>query len=202
MKYYPALLFIVAIILAGTAGVAGAQCTVYEHENYEGRSEKLGPDNSVPLMQRWNDRISSIDVSRGCRLTAFEHKNFTGDSKTFGAPNRYVGDLWNDRISSMQCNCDYQPSRAMACELYEDANFSGDMYSVEAEQEDADLWRNFNDKASSVVVPRNCELWVFEHKDFVGRRKPFGPGSYPYVGNYWNDRVSSAACRCNISSWR
>jgi hypothetical protein len=102
----------------------------------------------------------------------------------------------------MQCNCDYQPSSATTCELYEHANFAGKVYRIDTDKEDADLWRSFDDDASSVIVPRNCELWVFEDKDFGGRRKPFGPGDYPYVGNYWNDRVSSAACRCNISSLR
>jgi hypothetical protein len=53
----------------------------------------------------WNDKISSIRVSPGCRIVAYMHRDFQGDSTVFDQDYRYVGDLWNDQISSLKCQC-------------------------------------------------------------------------------------------------
>lgn len=208
MKNFVRVLGVTLIALLIYPLNVNAECVVYEHAEFEGRQSVLEAGDIVSRMQYWNDRISSLDVTRNCHLTVYEHAGFKGASRIFNRTQSYVGDHWNDRISSMECQCSRQnspgfakPPRISACQLYQHADFEGNIYDVGSNQEDPDLWRTFNDVASSLVVPGNCELWVFEHKDFAGRRKPFGPGHHRYVGDYWNDRISSAACRCYRGGW-
>jgi hypothetical protein len=55
----------------------------------------------------WNDTISSLRSPRGCRLTVYEHAKGNGASRVYdGRTVYYVGDKWNDRISSAVCSCD------------------------------------------------------------------------------------------------
>ncbi len=45
--------------------------------------------------------ISSLKVSEGYKVTVYTEDNFGGSFKTFTADSNYVGDDWNDKISSM-----------------------------------------------------------------------------------------------------
>ena len=53
----------------------------------------------------WNDRISSVSCRPGCELTAFEHADNRGLVRTFTGDERFVGPLWNDRISALRAQC-------------------------------------------------------------------------------------------------
>jgi hypothetical protein len=62
-------------------------------------------------LPNWNDDVSSATVDPGCRLQVWEHIEGRGASKTWsggqtGLLINYVGDSWNDRISSATCYCD------------------------------------------------------------------------------------------------
>ncbi|MEO8756038.1 MAG: hypothetical protein ABI624_25545 [Casimicrobiaceae bacterium] len=62
----------------------------------------------VPI---WNDVVSSAKVDRTCHLRVWEHVNAGGASKEWHGGSKgllinYVGDAWNDRISSATCLCD------------------------------------------------------------------------------------------------
>lgn len=54
-----------------------------------------------------------------------------------------------------------------------------------------------NDDVSSLIVPPGWRVTVFEHSNFRGSRRTFGPGSYRCFVRYrmgrknWNDKVSS-----------
>jgi hypothetical protein len=59
----------------------------------------------------WNDVVSSATVDPSCRLRVWEHMQGEGASKEWrGGKNglriKYVGDEWNDRISSATCLCE------------------------------------------------------------------------------------------------
>lgn len=53
----------------------------------------------------WNDRISSIWLAPGCRIIVWEHTIGRGSHTSFRSSTPYVGDRWNDRISSASCIC-------------------------------------------------------------------------------------------------
>jgi hypothetical protein len=51
------------------------------------------------------DWISSFKIARGCVVIAYRHRDYNGEMKIFAGSNRYVGDQWNDKISSWKCEC-------------------------------------------------------------------------------------------------
>lgn len=183
--------FMFANLLA--LGTAQANCEVFEHINYGGGRMSVLPGQSIPSVgPAWNDRISSVQVSNSCRLIAFQHDNYEGDRRVFPANTSSVGNLWNDQISSLHCKCPSPPQPA--CLMYEHINFTGEVLPIRGKLNS--VGANWNDKVSSVRVPNNCQLTVYQHIDYDGDNRVFGPGGVAFVGNLWNDQISSADCSC------
>jgi hypothetical protein len=114
MKRLVILAALASTIFTGSAiaqSYGEASCVLFEDGNFRGRSLEMGPDDSVSFRggQFWNDRVSSVFVSRGCTLVAYEDTRMRGRSIEI---NRRVRNLdrggWNDRISSAECSCDDQ----------------------------------------------------------------------------------------------
>jgi hypothetical protein len=50
----------------------------------------------------WNDAISSFRTFGGCAIVqGFDGNRYAGESRTWVGDQRYVGDDWNDRVSSL-----------------------------------------------------------------------------------------------------
>ncbi|WP_298610529.1 peptidase inhibitor family I36 protein [uncultured Thiothrix sp.] len=186
-------LFCLLVANALTLSVAQANCEVFEHINYEGGRFSVLPGQNIPSVgPAWNDRISSVKTSNSCRLIAFEHDNYEGDQRVFTGNTSSVGNLWNDQISSLQCQCPTPPQPA--CLMYEHINFTGAVLPVRGNLNS--VGPTWNDRVSSVRVPNNCQLTVYQHIDYDGDSRTFGPGAVASVGNLWNDQISSAVCSC------
>jgi hypothetical protein len=98
---------VLAIILGIAAPVAQAQefaCTAYVDRDFRGAGKGLNPGQSSS-QTRINDKISSFRIVRGCRVVAYEHAEFRGPSAQWTQSVPYVGDNWNDLISSWRCLC-------------------------------------------------------------------------------------------------
>lgn len=177
-----------------TMGTVQANCQVFEHINYTGSVMSLLPGQTMPSVgPAWNDRISSVQVANSCRLVAFEHDNYQGDRRVFANNTPSVGNLWNDQISALKCQCPTPPQPA--CLMYEHSDFAGQVLPVRGKLNSVgDSW---NDKVSAIRVPNNCELTVYQHINYDGDSRSFGPGAVPFVGNLWNDQISSAVCSCS-----
>jgi Beta/Gamma crystallin len=80
-------------------------CVVYEHINFGGASLAVGPGQTPFVGQGWNDRVSSINCSPGCRLAAYEHAGYQGNRQVFAGSTPFVGQYWNDRISAAEVRC-------------------------------------------------------------------------------------------------
>lgn len=80
-------------------------CKLFEHINLAGNVYSMPPDSQHSVLRDFNDRASSVWVSRGCVLTVYEHHQFKGSSVSFSEGPANVQLLWNDRISSAQCAC-------------------------------------------------------------------------------------------------
>jgi hypothetical protein len=89
------------------------------------------------------------------------------------------------------------PNPVVGLTLYEHINYAGRSLGEPTLVAYPDLtwsWLNFNDLASSfkVTVPVAA---LFEHTWFKGRSWwIWGPQDNPWVGNWWNDRISSCVC--------
>lgn len=78
---------------------------IYLHANYEGTSQCLQPGSyDVDYLENngiGNDQLSSIKVTPGHTITIYEHAGFGGESVALDADSEFVGDEWNDRVSSI-----------------------------------------------------------------------------------------------------
>jgi hypothetical protein len=112
---------LVAIALAGsTLGLIGfdvraaqAQahaCTAFSDANYGGASRGLAANASSP-MTSMNDKISSFKIASGCHVEVFEHRDFQGPSARWSGDVTFVGNNWNDLISSWKCVCGQRGQR-------------------------------------------------------------------------------------------
>ena len=80
--------------------------TFYQDANYGGYGYSL-PEGIYTLSQLraygiQNDDISSLKVLPGFKVTAFYDDNFGGTSTVFTGDVSYVGNNWNDQISSLR----------------------------------------------------------------------------------------------------
>jgi hypothetical protein len=99
---------LVSSALAGVdvraAQAQGAACTAYEHRDYKGVAKTLNPNQSANR-SGISDKISSFRIIMGCRVVAYENENFRGPNAQWSQSVPYVGDNWNDLISSWRCLC-------------------------------------------------------------------------------------------------
>lgn len=72
--------------------------TAYTDSNYGGDSNMFCEGGSGSFQ---NDAYSSFRVPKGMRLRAFQHSNQTGLARTYYSDTPWVGDLYNDMISSI-----------------------------------------------------------------------------------------------------
>ncbi len=80
--------------------------------------------------------------------------------------------------------------------LYKHYTFRGKALTIQPGKSIDNLRRvGFDDLASSVQVSRGCRLTLFQHPQFGGFSKTYGPGSYARLARI-NDESSSAQCNC------
>ena len=205
-----------AIVVAGAAATASAQqpaCIAYEHAGFRGDRLMLTEGQTYNRLDSWNDRISSIAVANGCSLRVGYRKSFGGRQSVFDKDAGYVGDNWNDVISSVSCTCegaqwrrarrgDSEPLEhggGAACVVYDRRDFGGASLDMDPDQVYARL-RNWNDRVSSARVAPGCNLRMGEHWNFGGDDIDVIQ-DVRYLGSKWNNRASALACECG-AGWR
>jgi len=99
---------LVAAAVMVMSGVASAACQLWEHAKWDrngGRSFWVPNGMEVNWIGHpWNDRVSAVTTHGNCRLQAFQHKDYQGHSQFFTSTD-FVGDWWNDQMSSFKCVC-------------------------------------------------------------------------------------------------
>jgi hypothetical protein len=139
--------------------------------------------------------------AQGC--TYYADASFAGERAEVGdgAEIRWVGDRWNDRISSVSC--------APRCTLtaYEHIDYGG--ASTRFSGEGRFVGPQWNDRISSLRVSCRGRDWAdrpshegpgrctyFEHANFQGQRAEIVEGrDIASIGPVWNDRISALSCR-------
>lgn len=81
---------------------ASAFCRFFEHSNEGGSSIRwdLGINISKLPDWGWNDRISSLECT-AAKARVYEDTWYGGDTRDYNS-TMYVGNLWNDQISSLK----------------------------------------------------------------------------------------------------
>src|SRR2546429_8768175 len=81
-----------------------ANVTIYEHANFQGRSQELTKghyDNALGQISIGNDSLSSLKVPHGLVVRLYEHFLFRGAFIDFRNDTPAVPLPWNDRASSI-----------------------------------------------------------------------------------------------------
>lgn len=99
----------------GNQGSTGSQTSInsatgdiyiYQDANYGGRSASLGLGNfnlaSLQAKGFKNDDLSSIKCPWGYKVTMYADDNFKGATKVITGDTSYVGNDWNDKVSSIK----------------------------------------------------------------------------------------------------
>lgn len=199
-----------------------ADCNLYDFARYQGATRTLGPGERLGnLGASWDNHTSSANITENCKLTLYSDPNFRGDSKVLTTSSPYLGSLWDNQTSSAMCTCTAPPEWSgrrwhhwrdgdgagrrpppppppvrQSCRVYRDVNFAGGELALAANNSYSMLGAGMNDQASSVKVPQGCSLTVYSHEGLDGRSRVFLEGDYNYVGEQWDDRISSAECAC------
>ena len=165
-----------------------ASITIYERDNYGGRSVTLTCANSKLGNEGFNDKTSSCKVESG-RWILYQNYDFGGHYSILG-PGDYADakamGFSNDSLSSLR------PLPESGVCLFQNDNFGGRMVELTAAQSNFGSI-DFNDKTSSVIVVSGT--WdLFQNYDFDGDRWRLSSGQYANAdkGGFKNDSVSSA----------
>ena len=83
----------------------GAVATIYEHSSYAGRYLNLSVgeyDINVFNQYSFNDILSSLKVTNGYAVDLYQHSGFRGPFAVVTQDTTFVGNEWNDKISSIK----------------------------------------------------------------------------------------------------
>ena len=80
--------------------------TLYTDKDYKGKAVTLSEgEYNLSRMGLYNlkdNDMSSLKVTPGFKVTIYEDDNFKGKSKSYTASENFVGDDWNDKMSSLK----------------------------------------------------------------------------------------------------
>ena len=158
---------------------------LFQHDNFRGVQFNITNDARDLHQHKFGDKASSLCLPRGWRMTLFAHKDFRGSSLTLTGPtrnsdlkrNKPNGQNWGDRVSSVRI---VPPSGTpqFSCTtptLFEHDRFRGKNFTVTRDHNSLHGYK-WGDKTSSICVPANWSIEVFEHTNRGGRRLPLtGP---------------------------
>ena len=196
------------LLLLSVSGLASAQISLYEQENFGGRVFRAG--GTVPNLDEtgFNDRASSVEV-RGGRWQLCDDAGFRGRCVTLGAGqypslremglDRRVSSIrevgGDDRRPDERDNPygdrgGYRPSAPRAI-LFSGEGLSGRSLVIDAPGIDNLGSTGFNDRAQSLRVESGD--WVFcSDANFQGSCRTYGPGDYPSLPQGQFRAISSA----------
>lgn len=123
----------------------GFQITLYEHENFKGKTAIYTKDS--PDVGKFNDKTSSIIVEMAPICIIFEKENYQGNRQNLKDGRYNMKDLilGNDKLSSLMIAEGYTVT------LYSDKDFQGEKRTYNENQE---FVGTFNDKTSSIEVSK------------------------------------------------
>lgn len=170
----------------------------FQDFDFVGQSLKVDTSGYYPMPSSFNNQASSLIVTEGYEVTLYEDYNQVGRSIKLGAGRHNIS-RFNDIVSSVVIrragettpgNPDSSGKKEV--QLYDDLNYRGDRLIVNTTGYYA-VPRYFDNRLSSVVVPKGLEVTLFEHYDRGGRSTILRAGRHNLSD--FNDTVSSMVVR-------
>jgi hypothetical protein len=174
------------------------EITVYQNRDFGGPNLRLRDDVSnlqsyqISPGHSWNDRVSSIEISRGrgWDRDGGGDRDRDRDRDRDGDRDR-DRDQYRDRDRS-----DAEWNRDGAC-FFKEADFRGDKFCVQRGDRVAQVPSGFGDQISSVRIFGRVTVTVYQDQNFGGpnlrlQQDVSNLQSYQVKpGHSWNDRISS-----------
>jgi phage-related protein len=91
-----------------------------------------------------------------------------------------------------------RPPRAGAC-FYQNADFGGDYFCVQAGDEYDQMPEGLNDRISSIRVFGDASVVVYRNPSFGGRQSRFNDDVHNLQSEGWNDTISSLRVRLDFA---
>ena len=169
---------------------------LFLHEGYRGRRICRGAGETVAVIpDELEDAISSIRISGNVKVRICGRTNLRGRCQDVNENQAYVGDRWNDRISSFRVvrtsagGQDDRVAADQAC-FYRQRGFRGRRLCLAAGETRERLPQNWDDQISSVRIGRRAEAAVCNRPGIRGRCVKI-TRDLEFVGNRLDDRISS-----------
>ncbi|EEQ09990.1 Beta-gamma-crystallin [Yersinia mollaretii ATCC 43969] len=170
-KHFP-LFFLMLSMLGFDVLADQPKVCFYKDSYYNGASICATEGSLVNILPlKWNDRISSISVSKGMIVTVYEDGDFAGRSLTLKESIDFLSSKGakglNDAISSFSI-------KHAACFYEYDQYFGGSMCLSGGEKMDlykgleSHIDRSLNDRVSSIKVPKNMQVTLFKDDNYNG----------------------------------
>ncbi len=166
----------------------------YEHANHRGRRLCAAAGEVIrQVPANWKDAISSLQIKGDISVQVCERSRMRGRCREFEKDTGFVGDRWNDQISSFRVSELVEPIKPQArnsvC-FFEHAKYRGKRLCANAGQADRRIGQEWNDRISSLKLRGAVSVQVCEKARFGGRCREFSRDQ-EFVGDRWNDKISS-----------
>jgi hypothetical protein len=145
-----------------------ADVTIYEHANFEGRSQVL-PKGRYELDQLsiGNDSLSSLKAPQGLVVRLYEHYHFQGRFIDIKEDTPVVSQFWNDRTSSIIVYDEAeQPPVTKEVIIFEHANHGGTFQVLPIGEYDTAQILIGDNALSSALVPSGMVLRLYEDANY------------------------------------
>ncbi len=161
--------------------------SIYSDANYKGNAQPLVPGYyDINQLTIGNDTLSSIKVPNGLVAILYSDANFKGNSITVTKDTPYIGDYFNDKVSSIII--EKAPNNNVV--IYSDSNYQGKSQVLSLGYHDINQLIIGNDALSSIKVPNGFIAILYSDANFKGNSITITSDT-PYIGDYFNDKVSS-----------
>lgn len=164
----------------------GYEAHLFERKGFQGGYLVVRGEWSSQQDRYWFNRISSIRL-----VPVSNHRYRRGGGRDYGRDHRDYRRS-DSHVCGPACgtNCTYVPAPTIT--VFEHHSYGGASLTITGEWSvnySDDFW---NDRISSVYVPRGYAVILYEDAHFRGRSVVLEHSWNPYSsGDFWNDRISS-----------
>ncbi len=176
---------------------SGCKLVTFEDANFEGYKQVFRSDSSYVGNQA-NNSISSAK----CKCNHSNNNNSSNNNNNSSNHNNNSSNHNNNSSNHNNGSSNHNNGSSNytnQCILYDELNYLGRNILIDKNEERSYVGDNINNKISSVKVPSNCKLIVYEGVNFRGKRTEF-KNAFSSIGQRWDNRISSAECRCHRSN--